>query len=63
MVVGDGDTDLDVRVYDRFGQFVASDLDGTDTCLVEWRPVRGGFYRIEVRNLSDVYNEYAIGTN
>ena len=63
LVVGDGDTDLDVRVYDRFGELVAADLDELDTCLVEWFPVRGGTYRIEVRNLGGVYNEYAITTN
>jgi len=62
-VVGDHDTDLDVRIYDEFGTLVSADLDSSDVCLCRWYPKWTGAYRIEVRNLSSVYNRYSIETN
>ncbi|MCB9923028.1 MAG: hypothetical protein H6822_12660 [Planctomycetaceae bacterium] len=57
---GDGDTDLDLYVYDENGNLIGSDTDGSDTCVVRFRPRWTGSFRIEVRNLGTVYNEYAI---
>jgi len=33
-VIGDGDCDLDLYVYDENGNFIGSDTDGTDRCYV-----------------------------
>jgi hypothetical protein len=62
-VSGDGDTDLDLYVYDEFGHLVASDVDATDDCYVSWTPVFTGSFRVEVRNEGYVYNEYVLATN
>lgn len=59
-VSGDGDTDLDLFVYDENGNLVASDTDGTDRCRVHITPRWTGQFRIEVENLGSVYNEYEI---
>ncbi|MEY3459906.1 MAG: hypothetical protein RL215_3063 [Planctomycetota bacterium] len=63
VVIGDGDTDLDLRVYDENGNLVASDLDSTDRCIVNWCPRWTGKFRILVQNLGSVYNRYEIATN
>ena len=63
VVIGDGDTDLDLRVYDESGNLVASDTDWTDFCVVFWTPGRSGTFRIEIENLGDVYNAYILAVN
>ena len=62
-VVGDGDTDLDVYVFDENDNLIAYDDDLTDECLVLWQPVWTGRFRIEVRNLGPYYNAYVLRTN
>lgn len=62
-VSGDGDTDLDLFVYDSNGNLIASDTDYTDDCYVRWVPKWTGRFRIVVVNRGAVYNHYAIGTN
>jgi hypothetical protein len=62
-VIGDGDTDLDLYVYDAFGNLVGSDEDLTDTCVVSFLPPRTGVYTIRVVNRGNVYNNYTITTN
>jgi hypothetical protein len=59
-VIGDGDTDLDLFVYDENGNLIGSDTDSTDRCLVRLHPRWTGAFQIEVRNLGSVYNEYRI---
>ena len=59
-VSGDGDTDLDVYVYDRFGNLIASDSDFTDECLVFFTPRSTGRFKIRVVNRGNVYNCYTI---
>jgi hypothetical protein len=61
-VDGDNDTDLDLYVYDEYGRLVGSDTDELDLCIVTWRPSRSGVYRIEVKNLGDVYNRFSFRT-
>lgn len=63
VVDGDGDTDLDLFVYDEFGNLIDSDTDGTDYCVASWTPAWTGTFRIEIRNFGDVYNQYRIQTN
>jgi len=60
---GDGDTDLDLYIYDQSGNLVASDTDGSDLCVVEWCPRWTGPFVIRVVNRGSVYNEYRIVTN
>jgi hypothetical protein len=63
IVAGDGDTDLDVFVYDENGHLIAFDDDPTDDCVATWTPIWTGRFRIEVRNLGLVSNRFEITTN
>jgi len=60
IIDGDGDTDLDLFVYDEFGNLIGADTDGTDFCVVRFTPGWTGSFRIEVQNLGSVYNQYEI---
>ncbi len=62
-VSGDGDTDLDLYVYDENGNLIASDTDYTDDCYVRFSPRWTGLFRIKIVNRGGVYNNYAIVTN
>lgn len=59
-LVGDGDTDLDLYVYDENNNLVEKDEDGTDRCYVTWTPKWTGRFVIRVRNRGSVYNKYGI---
>jgi hypothetical protein len=63
MVIGDGDTDLDIVVRDENGNVVCQDLGPTDNCLVRWVPGWTGRFTIEITNLGPVYNNYVLMTN
>ena len=63
VVVGDGDTDLDLFVYDENGNLVCEDADTTDTMLCEWTPRWTGNFTIRIKNLGRVYNAYEMATN
>ena len=60
---GDGDTDLDLYVYDEYGTLVAKDDDYTDGCVAMWTPRRTAPFYIVVRNRGRVYNQYVMITN
>ena len=60
VVDGDGDTDLDCYVYNRFGRLIGADDDNTDYCIVSFRQSTSGNVRVEIRNLGEVYNTYTI---
>lgn len=62
-VAGDGDTDLDLYIYDQNGFLVVSDTDYTDHCYVSWRPERTATFRIKIVNRGGVYNRYSLITN
>lgn len=62
-VVGDGDTDLDLYVYDEYGNLVCSDTGWSDSAYCSWRPRWTGVFGIEVENLGSVYNTYRLATN
>jgi hypothetical protein len=62
-VRGDGDTDLDLYVFDEHGNLVACDDDCTDYCVVRFTPAWTGRFKIVVKNLGGVYNRYRIDTN
>jgi hypothetical protein len=63
VVRGDGDTDLDLAVYDGMGGLIVSDTDDTDYCVVRFTVTRGGTFTVRVRNFGWVYNEYRISTS
>lgn len=63
IVSGDGDTDLDLYVYDECGNRVAFDDDCTDYCVASWVPRWTGRFTIRVVNRGSVYNRYTITTN
>lgn len=62
-VCGDGDTDLDLYVYDSNGNLIESDTDYSDDCYVCWVPKWTGKFTIKVKNLGAVYNKYILLTN
>ena len=59
-VSGDRDTDLDLYVYDEFGNLIASDTDLSDQCVVGFTPRWTGKFVIRVVNRGGVYNRYTI---
>ena len=63
VVSGDGDSDLDLYVYDQNGNLITFDRDGTDDCVVSFVPNWTGPFFIQVKNLGGVYNNYVIATN
>lgn len=62
-VIGDGDTDLDLYVYDENGNLIVSDVDYTDNCYVSWNPIWTGNFKIKIVNRGGVYNRYVLMTN
>ncbi|GAB3914417.1 hypothetical protein GCM10028803_59840 [Larkinella knui] len=60
---GDGDTDLDLYIYDDNGNLVARDDDYTDGCVASWTPRYTGLFTIRVKNRGTVYNRYTLATN
>lgn len=63
LVSGDGDTDLDLYIYDENGNLIVSDTDYTDECYVNWIPAWTGSYVVKIVNRGNVYNRYVIMTN
>lgn len=62
-VSGDGDTDLDLYVYDENGNLIKSDTDYTDECAVRWVPAWTGTFIIKIVNRGALFNNYVIWTN
>ena len=63
LVSGDGDTDLDLYVYDSNWNLIASSTDYSDDCYVNWIPRWTGRFTIRVVNRGGVYNNYVVVTN
>ncbi len=61
--IGDGDTDLDLYVYDQNGNLIDSDTDYTDNCVCTFTPRWTGNFKIRVVNRGRVYNNYVLRTN
>lgn len=60
---GDNDTDLDFWLYGPDGRLVTSDTDTTDLFIHRLRrssSVGCEYYRLEVKNLGSVYNQYVV---
>jgi hypothetical protein len=62
-ISGDGDTDLDLYVYDSGNNLIAYNEDYSDRCYVSWVPRWTGSYTVKVVNRGSVYNRYVIATN
>jgi hypothetical protein len=62
-ISGDGDTDLDLYVYDENNLLICRADGVSDDEICRWTPRWTGMFRIEVRNLGTVYNRYRILTN
>lgn len=63
-VIGDGDGDLDLYVYDaNTGGLIGKDTDRDSTPVVSWTPKYEGPFRVVVRNVGDVYENYALLCN
>jgi len=60
IVRGDGDTDLDVFLFDEGGNLIDSDTDDTDFCIVGVTPRWSGEFTVVVQNLGRVYNRFQI---
>ncbi|MDO4557068.1 MAG: hypothetical protein Q4B70_18310 [Lachnospiraceae bacterium] len=63
LVSGDGDTDLDLYVYDSNGNLIVKDDDYTDDCYVRWIPAWTGNFIVKIVNRGPVYNNYVLVTN
>lgn len=61
-VSGDGDSDLDLFVYDEHGNQICRDDDASDDMYCAWTPRYTGSFTIRVRNLG-VANQYRIVHN
>lgn len=55
---GNGNTDLDLYVYDHHGRQVTHDDDSTDNCICNFTPEEGETYRIVVINRGHSANSY-----
>jgi hypothetical protein len=62
-ISGDGDTDLDLYVYDSNNNLIASSEDYSDDCYVSWVPRWTGNFSIRVVNRGNVFNRYQLLTN
>ena len=61
-VSGDGDSDLDLYVYDAAGKLVCAAEGETDEEICRWYPKAAGRYRVVIRNLG-IENQYFLATN
>ncbi len=62
-VIGDGDTDLDLYIYDENGNLITSDTDYTDDCVCTFTPRWTGVFVVKIVNRGSVYNNYVLRTN
>jgi len=62
-VSGDGDTRLDLYVYDENGNLVTSQVGPGDDCLASWVPKWTGVFIIKVVNRGLQPNRYIMATN
>lgn len=62
LVSGDGDSDLDLYIYDENNNLICKDDDATDDMVCQWSPRWTGDFLIRVRNRG-VANEYRIYHN
>jgi len=62
-ISGDGDTRLDLYIYDENGNLVTSQVGPGDDALASWLPKWTGVFVIKVVNRGLVSNRYMLATN
>lgn len=62
-IVGDGDTDVDLVVYDSNGNRICSSTRGGDREYCRWTPAWTGEFTVRVSNYGRVYNAVTMVTN
>jgi len=62
-IAGDGESDLDLFVYDENEHLVCRSAGSTDREYCRWWPRWTGPFRIEVQNLGGVANLFRLATN
>ena len=62
-IAGDGESDLDLLVYDENDHLVCRSDGSSDREYCRWWPRWTGPFRIEVQNLGNLANLYRIATN
>lgn len=63
VVSGDGDTDLDLYIYDEGRHLITYDDDYTDQCVCTFTPSWTGRFYMKVVNRGSVYNRFTLATN
>lgn len=64
LVVGDGDGDLDLWVYDdNSDNLIGRDTDSKSVCLVQWTPRYEGPFRIIVKNVGKQWEQFYVLAN
>ena len=62
-ISGDGDTDLDLYVYDENWNEVCHSTSNGDDEVCTWNPRWTGTFKIVVKNLGNIFNRYHITLN
>jgi hypothetical protein len=63
-VIGDGDGDLDLWVYDgNSGGLIGQDTDTTSICVVGWEPIYEGPFTIKVGNVGATWERFFVLAN
>jgi hypothetical protein len=62
-IAGDGDSDLDLLVYDENDHLVCRSAGSSDREYCRWWPRWTGAFRIEIQNLGMAPNLYRLATN
>ena len=69
-LIGDGDSDLDIFIFDKDGKEVVKDEDppaaqggGSDICICRWMPTETAEYRIVIINNDPIANIAQAATN
>ncbi|HMS43465.1 MAG TPA: hypothetical protein PKE69_24765 [Pyrinomonadaceae bacterium] len=57
---GDGDTDLDLYVYDDNNNFIGKSECGCDYETISLQIYRSTIFKVKVVNRGDVYNDYTL---
>jgi len=60
IVSGDGDTDLDMKVYDNNDNLICESSSYSDDESCAWIPRETAFFYIKIQNRGSVYNNYEI---
>lgn len=64
VVSGDGDTDLDLYVYDEYNNLICHSESAGDDEICQWTPTFNNLgarqFKIKIKNRGSVYNNYTI---